>query len=62
MTESPTKDILLVGDERTETFLDHVIKNISECFSTDFINIGMDEAELLGAGKYLTNLYPRQAA
>ena len=49
-----TKDILLVGDERTETFLDHVIKNISECFSTDFINIGMDEAELLGAGKYLT--------
>lgn len=49
-----TKDILLVGDERTEEFLEHVIKNVSECFSTDFINIGMDEAELLGAGKYLT--------
>ena len=49
-----TKDILLVGDEHTEEFLDHVIKNISECFSADFINIGMDEAELLGAGKYLT--------
>ncbi len=49
-----TKDILLVGDERTEEFLDHILKNISECFSTDFINIGMDEAELLGAGTYLT--------
>lgn len=49
-----TKDILLVGDARTEEFLDHVLKNISECFTTDFINIGMDEAELLGAGKYLT--------
>ena len=49
-----TKDILLVGDEHTEEFLNHVIKNISECFSSGFINIGMDEAELLGAGKYLT--------
>lgn len=49
-----TKDILLAGEERTELFLEHIIKNISECFSTDFINIGMDEAELLGAGKYLT--------
>lgn len=48
-----TKDILLVGEKRTEQFLDHVIKNVSECFTTDFINIGMDEAELLGAGKYL---------
>ncbi len=48
------KDILLVGEERTEQFLEHLIKKVSECFSTDRINIGMDEAELLGSGKYLT--------
>lgn len=49
-----TRDILLVGEERTREFLEHIIRNISDCFSTDFINIGMDEAELLGAGKYFT--------
>ena len=48
-----TKDILLAGEKRTEEFLDHIIKNISECFSSEIINIGMDEAELIGAGKYL---------
>lgn len=49
-----TKDILLAGEKRTEEFLEHIIKNISECFSSENINIGMDEAELIGAGKYLT--------
>ena len=49
-----TKDILLVGEEKTRELLTHVIRSVSECFSTDFLHLGMDEAELLGAGQYLT--------
>ncbi len=49
-----TKDILLVGEEKTKELLTHVIRSVSECFSTDFLHLGMDEAELLGAGQYLT--------
>ena len=46
-------DILMVGEERTYTLIDNMFKSISECFTTRCVNIGMDEAWLLGAGKYL---------
>ena len=46
------EDILLVGDERTEELLDHLIATISSEFRTRNIHVGMDEAFLLGAGKY----------
>ena len=46
-------DILMVGEERTYTLIDNMFKSISECFTTRLVNIGMDEAWLLGAGKYL---------
>lgn len=49
-----TQDVLLVGDKRTEEFLDHVLQNVKACFTTNRINIGMDEAFLLGSGKFLT--------
>lgn len=48
-----TKDILLVKEKRTEKLLDHILKNVSEYFTSKNINIGMDEAELIGAGKYM---------
>ncbi len=46
-------DILLIGDPRTEELLDKLIKTISENFSSRTINIGMDEAHMVGLGKYL---------
>ncbi len=48
-----TANILLVGDDKTYKFLDNVLKTVRECFSSNLINIGMDEAHMLGLGKYL---------
>ncbi len=45
-------DILLVGSERVYTLIENMFKTVSECFTTKRVNIGMDEAWLLGAGKY----------
>lgn len=47
------EDILLVGEERTEKLLDHLIGTVAHRFSTSQINIGMDEAYLVGRGKYI---------
>ena len=48
-----TGDILLVGEERTYQFIEALLKTCSECFTSRSINIGMDEAYMLGRGKYL---------
>lgn len=48
-----TDDILLVGDKRTEILLENLIGTIAQCFSSRKLNIGMDEAHMLGLGKYL---------
>jgi len=48
-----TGNILLVGDEKTYDFIDAMIKSCRECFHTNRIHIGMDEAHLMGAGKYM---------
>lgn len=48
-----TDDILLADDERTYQFLDHYLKAVSDAFTTRFVNIGMDEAHMVGLGKYL---------
>ena len=45
-------DIILVGDERTYTLIDNMFKSLSECFTTRNVHIGMDEAHMLGMGKY----------
>ncbi len=47
------ENILLVGDERVYQLIENMLATCRECFSTDLINVGMDEAWLLGAGKYL---------
>ena len=46
-------DILMVGEERTYILIENMFRSISECFTHRCVNVGMDEAWLLGAGKYL---------
>lgn len=45
-------DILLIGAERTYQLIDNIFRTVSECFTTKNINIGMDEAESVGRGRY----------
>ena len=48
-----TDDILMVGEPRTYELIDHIFKTVSETFTSRNVNIGMDEAHLVGLGKYL---------
>lgn len=45
-------DILLVDDERTYEFIDALIKSCRNSYTTNKIHIGMDEAALVGCGKF----------
>ena len=46
-------NVLLVGDERTYELIDKMFASCRECFTSNRINIGMDEAAGLGVGKYM---------
>lgn len=46
-------DILFVGENRTCELLENIFKTVADNFSSRKINIGMDEAHMLGLGKYL---------
>ena len=46
-------DILMVGEDGTYELIRAMLKTCKECFRTDRINLGMDEAHTLGQGKYL---------
>lgn len=46
-------DILLAGEESTYSFIEDLISTCASCFSTRRIHIGMDEAYMLGRGKYM---------
>jgi hypothetical protein len=48
-----TNDILLVGEERTYQLLENLIRTVAENISCRKVNIGMDEAHMIGLGKYL---------
>lgn len=48
-----TDGILLIGEERTYELIEHMFASLRECFSSDKIHIGMDEAWFVGRGKYL---------
>jgi len=45
-------DVLLIGDEKTYRLIDKMFATVSECFSGRLINMGMDEAFVMGNGKY----------
>lgn len=46
-------DILLVDDERTYRLIERMIGVCRACFTSRRIHIGMDEAHMVGLGKYL---------
>lgn len=48
-----TGDILLVNDERTNQLIYNMFKTISCIFRSKTLHVGMDEAHLVGRGKYL---------
>jgi len=47
-----TGDILLAGDERVYTLIEHIFAALAETFTSRTVNIGMDEAHLIGRGRY----------
>lgn len=46
-------DILLVENDRTYELIENMFKTLRECYKTNYVHIGMDEAHMLGLGKYL---------
>ncbi|MFT3985460.1 MAG: hypothetical protein QM697_16270, partial [Lachnospiraceae bacterium] len=48
-----TDDILLCGEEKTYVFIERLLRTVSEAFASRKVNIGMDEAYMVGLGKYL---------
>jgi len=46
-------DILLAEDERTYLLIDRMFNALSKNFTSRRVNIGMDEAHMVGLGKYL---------
>lgn len=48
-----TGDILLADSPHTEALLNAMFDTLRACFSTNRVNIGMDEAHMLGLGKHL---------
>ena len=46
-------NILLCGEDKTYTFIEAMIRSCRNCFRTKRIHIGMDEAHMMGRGKYL---------
>ncbi len=48
-----TSDILLAGDEGTYALVEKMFATLEECYTSRRVHIGMDEAYMVGLGKYL---------
>lgn len=48
-----TDDILLCDDPRTDKLIEDIFATLSTCFTSRTVHIGMDEAHMVGLGKYL---------
>lgn len=46
-------DILCVGEERVYELIEKMFTTLEECFTSRIVNVGMDEAGMIGLGKYL---------
>lgn len=46
--------VLLVGEEKVYRLIDNIFATLAQNFSSRNVNIGMDEAVMLGRGQYLT--------
>ena len=54
-------DVLMVGDERVYQLIDKMFDTLEKCFTTRRAHVGMDEAFMMGYGKYLRkNGYRKQ--
>lgn len=47
-------DILLPGEEQTYALIEEMFRVVSKTFRSKHVNIGMDEAHMLGRGQYLS--------
>ena len=47
------EDILTVGNERVYKLIENIFGTLSECFTSRRVHIGMDEAHMMGRGRYL---------
>lgn len=45
-------DILLAGEPRTYELIENMMNTVKQCFTSSVVHIGMDEAHMLGLGKY----------
>ena len=45
-------DILLAGDETVYELIENMFATISQCFDSHYVNVGMDEAHMIGRGRY----------
>jgi len=48
-------DIMEVGSEKVYAMIDDMLSAVKSTFRTNKINIGLDEARMLGSGRYLEN-------
>lgn len=46
-------DILCAGEDKTYQLIEDMFATLNECFTSRTVNIGMDEAHLIGRGTYL---------
>ena len=46
-------DIMLCDDERVYNLIDKMFSTLKKCFKSQYIHIGMDEAHMVGRGKYM---------
>lgn len=46
-------DILCIGEDKVYKLIEDIFDTLAECFTSRIVNIGMDEAFMVGLGKYL---------
>jgi len=45
-------NIMMIGNDRTYQLIENMFKSLRQCFSTSQIHLGMDEAYMVGLGRY----------
>ena len=53
-----TEDILLIDEPKTYEFIENIFQSIAQNFTSRQINIGMDEAHMVGKGKFFDRFGP----
>ena len=46
-------NILLAGEEQTYQLIGKMLDSVKDCYRSEYVHIGMDEAHMVGLGKYL---------